>query len=711
MIWERQLQFGFRRRLPVILQSEAAECGLACLAMILAFHGHPIDLTLLRRRYAISLKGTTLRHLMEIASATGLAVRALRLEIPDLSRLRLPCVLHWDLNHFVVLEKIDPKAAVIHDPAAGRRTVPLADLSKSFTGIALEVLPSDTFVKADERQSMRLWDLFRKVSGLRSSLGQILLLSLGIEATTLLIPIASQVIIDEVIVNADRDLLLVVAVGLGLLLLSQLAIATARTWAIMLTSTRISLRWNSSLFDHLARLPLNYFENRHVGDLISRFSALTVIQKALTTDLVQAVLDGIMAIGMLIMLFVYGGWLGFVAIASVSLNVALRVVAYSSYRERTEDAIINEAKQQSHFIETMRGIATVKLLGLAERRRGIWINYFIDSLNARLQLQRLDLVFSRANDFLFGADRVILLMLGATMVLDSKMTLGMLVAFLAYKDQFTGRVGNLLTSGLQLRALNVQTDRLSDIALAEPEPQKTASFPPNALGFRYKGATLIASGVSLRYGDNEPWIFRNVTLAIEAGQCCAITGPSGCGKTTFLKILMGLLEPTEGAVTIDNVDVRSLSTDDYRRYIGGVLQNDGLFAGTIAENISGFDDQPDYALIEECAMRSAIIDDIRRMPMAFETLVGDMGSALSGGQKQRIILARALYLRPRILFLDEATSHLDEATEAIIAETLRALKITRVIAAHRPATLAHADVVIPFGQWTRASRTLRRSAI
>jgi ATP-binding cassette, subfamily B, bacterial CvaB/MchF/RaxB len=706
MIWERRLQFGFGRRLPVILQSEAAECGLACLAMILAFHGHPTDLTVLRRRHAVSLKGTTLRHLMEIAGASALSARALRLEIADLSRLRLPCILHWDLNHFVVLERIDFKTAVIHDPASGRRTLPISSFSKSFTGIALETLPSDVFVQADERQALRLRDLFRNIAGLGPSLAQILLLSLGIEATTLLIPIASQVIIDEVIVNADRDLLLVVAIGLALLLTCQLAVATARTWAIMLTSTRVALQWNAGLFDHLSRLPLNYFESRHVGDLISRFSALTTIQKSLTTDLVQAVLDGIMAIGMLVMLFVYGGWLGFVAIASVSLSVGLRIFAYRSYRERTEDAIINEARQQSHFIETMRGIATVKLLGLAERRRGIWINYFIDALNARLQLQRLDLVFSRANEFLFGADRVIMLVLGATMVLDGHMTLGMLVAFLAYKDQFTTRAGNLLTSALQLRTLNVQTDRLSDIALAEPEPRKT-SLSHHEVGYRYKGARLVATGVSLRYGDNEPWIFRNINLTIDAGQCCAITGPSGCGKTSFLKVLMGLLEPTEGSISIDRADVRGLGGQDYRRFIGGVLQNDGLFAGSIAENIAGFDDQPDYTLIEECAMRAAIIDDIRRMPMGFETLVGDMGSVLSGGQKQRIILARALYLRPRILFLDEATSHLDEPTEAIIAETLRSLPITRVIAAHRPATLAHADVVIPFGELARMGRALR----
>jgi ATP-binding cassette subfamily B protein RaxB len=702
------LHFGFRRRLPIILQSEAAECGLACLAMILGFYGHPIDLAALRRRHAISLKGTTLRHLMEIAGSTGLSVRALRLEMQDLSRLRLPCILHWDLNHFVVLERVGQGSVSIHDPISGRRHLSYREVSRLFTGVALEAHPSMLFVRKDEREALRLSHLFRNIVGLGPSLAQILLLSLGIEAVALLIPIASQVIIDEVIVNADQDLLLVVAVGLVLLLLVQLAVAVARGWAIMLTGTRIALQWSTSLFDHLTRLPLDYFESRHVGDLISRFGALTTVQKSLTTDLVQAVLDGMMAVGMLAMLFFYGGWLGFVAMASAAINLAFRLLAYRSYKEGTEEAIINEAKQQTHFIETVRGIASVKLLGLAERRRSIWINHFVEALNARLRLQRLDLLFSRANEFLFGADRIILLVLGAKMVLSNNMTLGMLVAFLAYKDQFTSRVGNLLTSGLQLRTLNVQTERLSDIVLTAPERNResvgTAS-PPS----RIQGSKLVASAISLRYGDNEPWIFRNANLTIEPGLCCAITGASGCGKTSLLKVLMGLLQPTEGSITIDDCDIRRLSMATYRRLIGGVLQDDGLFAGSLAENICGFDDHPDFGLIEECAAQAAILDDIRRLPMGFETLVGDMGSTISGGQKQRVVLARALYLKPQILFLDEATSHLDEPTEALIIATLRDLRMTRVIAAHRPATVAHADVVMPFALFNQTRQGLNDS--
>lgn len=695
-----QVQFGFGRRLPVVLQAEAAECGMACLAMVLGYHGRHVDLGTMRRRHALSLKGMTLRNLIALSGTMGLATRALRVEMDNLSSLRLPCILHWGLNHFVVLAAVKGKGLVIHDPARGRRNLSFAEASREFTGVALEASPSASFVRERQNIGLKLKDLFGNIRGIRSALTQILTLSLGIELIAILMPIASQIVIDEVIVNADLDLLLVVAMGLALLLLVQLALSLARAWAIMLTGTKLNYQWSGSLFDHLSRLPLDYFEKRHVGDVISRFGSLAAIQRGLTTDLVQAVLDGLMSVGMLVMLFVYGGWLGFVVIASTVLTTGLRVFAYSAYRDGTEEGIVAEARQQTHFIETVRGMASVKLLDLRESRRSTWMNHFVAALNARLRLQRLDIVFGRANDLLFGADRLILLVLGARAVIDQSMSLGMLVAFLSYRDQFSSRISNLIQSGFQLRMLNVQTDRLSDIVLAEPEEQPGAVLPEAPQGPAVTGmkpGALAVHDLALRYGADEPWIFRNVSFGVPAGSSFAITGPSGCGKTTLIKIMMGLLPATEGSVLADGQDIHTMGAANYRKRIAGVMQNDGLFAGSIAENISCFDDHPDPGWIGECAARAAILDDIRKMPMGFETLVGDMGSTLSGGQKQRVILARALYRRPDILFLDEATSHLDEPTEAVIAEALRAFNMTRVIVAHRPATIAHADHVISFG--------------
>lgn len=681
------VQFGFARSLPLIRQAEVAECGVACLAMIMGFHGHRIDLGTLRRRYATSLTGSTFRDLIGLAEQMGLRTRGVRLELSDLDKLRRPCILHWGLNHFVVLSKVGYKTVTIHDPARGRRIISFDEVSREFTGVALEASPNESFVRRDERHAFRLKHLFRSIIGVGPALAGILLLSLGIETIALLLPIGSQIVIDEVIVSADYDLLLTISIAIALLLIMQLVIGAARTWTIMVASTTINLHWSTGLFDHLFRLPLEFFERRHVGDIISQFGSLAAIQKTLTTDLVQAALDGIMSIGMIAMMFVYGGWWILLAFIAVSLSGTLRLVRYHRYRQNTEDFIVCEARQQTYFIETVRGIGSVKLLGLEERRRATWVNYFMDTLNAKLRLQRLDLIFGRANDLLFSADRLVIIILGAAAVIHGRMSIGMLVAFLSYKDQFSTRIGNLLGSWLQLRMLNVQTDRLSDIVMTAPEV-RSVPLPHSGL----ESAALRAEQISKRYADHAPWIFRSIDLAIAPGQSIAITGPSGCGKTTLLKVLMGLLAPTDGRVLINDIEIG----DGRREHVSGVLQDDHLFAGSIAENVCAFDPFPDQGWIEECAARAAILADIRRMPMGFETLVGDMGSTLSGGQIQRLVLARAIYRRPRILFLDEATSHLDETTEAAIASALRDLRMTRVIVSHRPATIAHADSVMSF---------------
>jgi ATP-binding cassette subfamily B protein RaxB len=697
------LNFSWRRRLPVILQTEVAECGMACLAMILNFHGHRIDLDTLRRRYAVSLKGSTLNDLAGVAASLGLATRALRLELSDLAKLRTPCILHWSFNHFVVLAAVHGKSITIHDPARGKRRISIEETSREFTGVALEAVRTSNFTRKKEEKTLGLGYLLESLGSLRGTVRTILLLSFCLEIVVLLMPIGSQLVVDEIVVSSDYDLLLVVAVGIALLLLLQLCLEVARGWTLAVVSTTISLHWNSSLFEHMIRLPLDYFAKRHVGDVNSRFGSLATVQKALTTDLILSLFDGVMAIGMLIMLFLYGGWLGGVALVSTGLNALLHAVAYRAYRQGTEEAIIHDARQQTHFIETLRGIASVKLLGLTEKRRAAWLNHFVESLNAKFRLLRLDLFFGRGNDLLTGADRLTMVVLGAMLVIKGTMSLGMLVAFLAYRDQFAVRVKGVIASGFQLRMLNVQLNRLADIVMTETEQELgSASNVPAISSSEAAGAALHAEGVSFRYGDNESWVFRDISLEVLPGTCVAITGPSGCGKTTLIKILMGLIRPSEGVISYNGIDINALGSVAYRGRIAGVLQDDGLFAGSLAENICGFDNHPDPGWMTECAKRAAILDDIRKMPMGFETLVGDMGSTLSGGQKQRVILASALYRRPSILFLDEATSHLDEATEAVVANAVRELRITRVIVAHRPATVERADVRIELDQLCKA---------
>ncbi|SFX68815.1 ATP-binding cassette, subfamily B, RaxB [Paracoccus pantotrophus] len=677
---------------PVILQSEAAECGLACLAMVAGHHGHRMDLPAIRRRFSASMKGTTLKDLAGVGEALHLATRALRLDLEDLSRLRLPCVLHWDHNHFVVLTRVGARGITIHDPAIGRRKVPMAEVSRKFTGIALEAWPTDGFARRDETVRISILDMIRRTRGIGAAVAQVLAVSLLLEITVIAMPIGFQLILDEVVVAADRDLLTILVIALAFLLILQVAASFARSWITLLTGSGLALQWKVGLFDHLMRLPLAYYEKRHVGDIVSRFGSLDSIQRTVTASAVTALLDGVMSLALIAMMWLYGGWLLWLALLGVGLYAVLRLSTWGIYRRMSEEAIVHAAQENTHFMESVRGIGSVKVLNLESRRQGTWINHLVERLNAELRVQKFDVYFRSGAASIFGIDRLLIIYFGVMAIIDSAMTVGMFVAFLAYKDQFADRINSFIDTVLQFRMLALHGERIADIAMAEPEEEARrplAAPPPSA-----KPARLEMREVRFRYADNDPEVLKGIGLRIEAGECVGIAGPSGAGKTTLLKVLAGLARPGSGQVLIDGVPLDAIGLAAYRSRVGCVLQEDRLFAGSIIDNITGFAAQVSAEDLERAARMAAIHDEIRAMPMGYETLVGDMGSTLSGGQKQRIVLARALYRRPSVLLMDEATSHLDSTNEEIINLAIRRLGMTRIVIAHRETTLAMTDRII-----------------
>ncbi|MCA0401863.1 MAG: peptidase domain-containing ABC transporter [Proteobacteria bacterium] len=690
----RRITGGLFADTPVIRQSEAAECGLACLAMIAGRHGHALDLPGLRRRFNASLKGMTLRDLVRLGAELKLATRAVRLDIGDLAGLRLPCILHWNHNHFVVLTEVRAREVVIHDPAVGRKVVKLDEVSRRFTGVALEAWPTSTFEQKDERTGIGFFDLIRRTRGITPTLVQVLAISLLIELAIIAMPIGFQIALDEVVVAADLDLLTLIALSLAVLLFLQVAATLVRSWATLKFGSSLVLQWKVALFDHLLRLPMGFFERRHVGDVVSRFGSLDTARQTLTSSTISALLDGVMSIALLGMMAFYGGWLVIIPLVSVSLFIGIRVATHLLYRAKSEDAIVHAALQQTHFMETARGIASVKVLNLEERRRGAWINHLVEHINAQMRVGKLDAGIDAAGQVIFGLDRILLIYLGIRGVVAADFSVGVFIAFLAYKDQFAQRMNSLVDAAQQFMMLSLHGERIADIALAEPEGSEGGQDNPIA-GWKSGGAaSLSVRAIRFRYADNEPDILSNLSFDVRPGECVGIAGPSGAGKTTLLKILAGLAQPSEGQVLVDNVPVSSLTMSAYRRRIGCVLQDDRLFAGSIADNICAFDPEPDIEHLTGCARLAAIHDEILTMPMGYETLVGDMGSSLSGGQRQRIVLARALYRRPAILLLDEATSHLDPENEAMINRAVRALPMTRIVIAHRTSTLAATDRVI-----------------
>lgn len=683
------LSLGMRNRLPLILQTEAAECGLASLAMIANYHGFRTDLASLRRRFSISLKGATLAQLMGAATALGLAGRPLRLDMEHLPELKLPCVLHWDMSHFVVLNKVSRRTIEVYDPGFGIRTLTHTEFSKHFTGIALELTSTAEFRPATEKVHVSLRGLMGRVDGLKRSLGQIFALALALEVFAIVSPFFMQWVIDGAIVSADRHLLTVLGIGFVILMLIQTAISTARSWVVLYMSTHLSMQWLANIFSHLLRLPVSYFEKRHLGDVVSRFQSANAIQRTLTTSFVEGMLDGIMSIATLTMMAVYSVKLAAITVGAVLLYGLIRILFYAPLRRATEEEIVHGAKQQSHFLETVRGVQSLKLYGKQEERKSRWLNLMLDTTNCSIRTQKLGIRFSMLNRLIFGAERVAVIWLGALLVLDNLLSVGMLLAFVAYKDQFAQRISGLIDKAVEFKMLRLQAERLADIVLTAPE--KDCDVPSDASKL---DASLEVENVRFRYADTEPLVLNECSLKIHAGECVAIVGGSGCGKTTLLKIMLGLLAPLEGSVKVGGKSISKIGLAQYRSLVATVMQDDQLFAGSIAENISFFDANPDQQWMEDCAVAASILDEIAAMPMGFNTLIGDMGAAISGGQKQRILLARALYKRPKILLLDEATSHLDIHRESEVNNAIRKLNLTRIIIAHRPETIKTAERVV-----------------
>lgn len=686
------INFGWRRRVPMIRQTESAECGLASLAMLVNALGLRIDLPTLRRRFGTSLSGATLSQVKVIAETLGFQCRPLKLDMEHLQQLKLPCLLHWDLNHFVVLVSVGSRYAVIHDPARGIRKLPLSEVSQSFTGVAMEMRPGAEFTPADLRSRTPLRGITGRILGWQTAILHITLFALALELFSILGPLYLQWVVDSALVSADNSLLTLLGIGFLAVALLRALIGAARTWCITWLSAKVSVQWISNVFDHLLRLPLDWFSKRHVGDIVSRFNSLDFMQRTLTSQFVGALLDGVMSVAMIALMTLYSKPLVSVVLGVFVLYGLARWLWFRPIERANEEYLISYARQQSDMLESVRGATALKLNGKIGARSSRYANAVVETTNRDVHVQRLAITFTTINQILFGSGRVVVIWLGASLVLSGKLTAGMLIAFAAYADQFTQRSVSLIDNIVQFRLLRMHGTRLSDITQAHPEdadkPRERIQLQTSELELR---------NVSFRYSDSDPWIVRNCSLSIKAGESVAFIGSSGCGKSTLAKIILGLLKPTEGHVLFGGVDITHIGYAQYRKLVTAVMQDDHLFAGSIAENISFFDENTRKVRVHAVANLASIHDEIMAMPMGYETLVGDMGSVLSGGQRQRVVLARALYRRPKLMVMDEATSSLDLEREARVNLAIGGLAITRVIIAHRRETFTSADRILYFG--------------
>jgi ATP-binding cassette, subfamily B, bacterial CvaB/MchF/RaxB len=535
--------------------------------------------------------------------------------------------------------------------------------------------------------------LWSRMTGSGPAMAQVLILSAALQVAAFVAPFQMQLVVDEAIAQGDRSLLAVIALGFGALVIIQSLIEALRGWALRVFGHLLSFQLTGNLVHHVLRLPSDYFEKRHVGDIISRLGSVKPIQTAITQGLVSAIIDGVMALVAGVILFFYSTTLALIVILAIAINLGVSLALYPRTRQRMEEEIQAGATEQTHLMESVRAATTIKLMGREAERESTWRNLHAEATNCSISVGKLQISQTLIQSMVTGLQTVIVIYVAARLILDAQgFSVGMLFSFLSFRQTFTDRCINLINQAIQFRFLRLHLDRLADIVTTEAE--ESGASPP--ILFKVEGHIRFKN-VSFRYGTADPLVLEDVNLEISPGDYVAVTGPSGGGKTTLVKLLLGLNRPAEGGIELDGHRATPEAFRAWRQAVGVVAQDDRLLSGSIADNIACFDPDLDMSRVQVAAEAARVHSDIARMPMHYLTLVGDMGSTLSGGQRQRVLLARALYRQPKILVLDEGTANLDEHNEELIADLIAAMPITRVVVAHRPALIRRAHKVYVVG--------------
>jgi ATP-binding cassette, subfamily B, bacterial CvaB/MchF/RaxB len=682
--------FSIRNKLSMIHQAERSECGLACLTMIAKYYGNDINLSSIRCHYpSVGGSGTRLKDLIDIANSLGFSTRAIRAELEEISQLKLPCIIHWELNHFVVLAKLNKNGALIHDPAKGKRVVDWKELNTCFTGIVLELSPSVGFKKLQGKKQIKLRDLLFSIPNIRAFLFQLAFISLVLEILAIAAPLLTQVIIDTVFLTSDKELLVTIIIGVVFVLVLNVVLSSVRDWCVLTLSVSVNLHWLDRLFGHLTALPIPFFEKRGVGDISSRFNSATTIQQTLTSYFVESLLDSVMAIGTFIFMLLYSFKLTIVTLGGLIIYSGLKFAWYGYLRQKTEESLFISAKEDGYFIETLRGIQSIRLFQRTAERKNIWMNMIVEQSNVSVELEKARIAYQALNVAIVGVEQSIILWFGANLVFNNYFSIGMFMAFASYSTQFSSKITNLVNNVLSLKMIRLHLDRVSDIILSSADGLDrnqliTKEFVPE-IEFRR---------VYFKYDDSSDWLLENISFKISQGEVVALVGPSGCGKSTILKLALGIHKPVKGDIFVSGIPLNELHFGFVRNNIASVLQEDFIFSGSIFDNIAFMDPNPNVERVYECAKQACIYDDVVRFPMGFNTGFGDIGVTLSSGQQQRVLFARALYTKSQLLLLDEATSHLDNKTEHRMNKIIRGLGLTILMVAHRSETINSATRVI-----------------
>jgi ATP-binding cassette subfamily B protein RaxB len=636
-------------------------------------------------------------EIRDLAEQIGLNARGVGVELGGLKLISKPAILHWDMKHFVVLERTTRRGIVIMDPATARVEVPWAEAHKSFTGVALELKASARWkVRADRPRKVSLLDFVGPLSTWRTDVTLIVMLSLLMETLVLVAPFQMRMSIDTAVATADGRLVWVLGIAFGIVVLIQASVSLIRSWATAVFGARFGFELHDRFVRALHGKPAMFFLKHHTGDILNRSRSVHTIQALVTAQLIQALLDGVMSTLMLVVMFVAVPLMAVAVLAFGLLNIGTTAALHQAAVDNSRRALRAASKSDSVFLENARAARAIKLFGKEAVRTSVWRNRFVELTNLELGAARLTMYSGQAAQLTAGLGNVALISIGTYLVLGGSITLGTMMMFFVFKTFFVERLNNCVKYLMELRRVRTHAERIDEVIADErgADGDKASSHFALAPG---ESVRIEVRDVWFRYGDDAPWVLKGVNLRIEPGESVAITGPSGCGKSTLLSVMLGLLEPNRGEVLINGRNLKTISATDYAKLIGVVMQGDALFLGTVADNISFFDAPVDMGRVKAAAAKANIAREIEAMPMKYYSMLAEAAADISGGQMQRLFIARAIYHEPNVLFLDEATSHLDSDSEQLVSQAIRAMKMTRVLVAHRKETIATADRVFALG--------------
>ncbi|MGN6105370.1 MAG: peptidase domain-containing ABC transporter [Kofleriaceae bacterium] len=677
-----------RRAVPFVQQLEWTDCGAASLCMVMAYHGKDVKLAEVREAMGIGRDGVSAKAILDTAERYGMQGRGIKVDVSQVALLKSGTILHWEFNHFVVFDRLVKDGVRIVDPATGPRDVRISDFGKAFTGVAIELVPTDRFTRTKPEKG-RLKRYVRELMSEKGLFSRVIVVSLALRLVALALPLMTGMIIDRVVPRADYDLLYVCLIAIGGMTAFNLISEIVRAHLLLHLRIALDTRMTLGFLDHMVSLPFSFFQRRSTGDLMMRVESNGTVREIVTSKSMSAVIDGLFVLLYAAIIFYVNPLLGLITIVMAAVEALIFVCARPTFHRLLAADLDKQAKENSYMVQMLGGMETLKCAGAERLGVEKWSNLYTDELNVKMRRARASAYVDGIRGAAAALGPMLILTIGATAVMRGEMTIGMMLAMNSLATSLFGPLSALVGSALELQLVKGHMDRIDDVLQTPLEQDRDAVQPPP----RLRGAVVVKN-VSFKYGEQAPLVVQDVSLDIHPGMSVALVGPSGSGKSTLLGLLSGMHKPLTGEISYDARALHEMDLRAVRQQIGSVPQHPFIFGGTVRENVALTSPGATLDRIQSACKVAGLHEDISEMPMGYDTVISDGGGSLSGGQRQRVAIARAVIRNPSLMLLDEATSALDNATEKRVIENLERQRCTRITVAHRLSTVRNADLIV-----------------